>query len=91
VRRVVLTSKGDLLPGGAPEGISAETDPDGARAEVERVFRESLGLPERLWRPGLAVAFDEASRAALAAARRAASGTAREKVRALLDEGGAED
>ena len=67
------------------------SDPEHAREVVERVFREALELPERIWTPGRALAFDARSREAIEAARGSAYGTAREKVNALLEEGVQED
>lgn len=90
-RRVVLLAKCDLLAGGHESGISVVSDPEHARGVVERVFREALELPERIWRSGRAVAFDAHSREAIEAARSSAYGTAREKVNALLEEGVQED
>jgi len=90
-RRVVLSSKCDLLAAGDASGVSVISDPEHAREVVERVFREALELPERIWTPGRALAFDARSREAIEAARGSAYGTAREKVNALLEEGVQED
>lgn len=90
-RRVVLASKVDLVGAGGGLALSVLAEPERARAVVERAFRECLGLPERVWSPGAAIAFDARSRAALDEARRGDDRATREKVRAMLEEGLAED
>lgn len=65
-RVATLHSRADLGSHDAQESISVVRDPQAALAAVARAFHAAFALPERAWEPGAAVAFDAASRSALA-------------------------